>query len=319
MKPNSVPWARTISLGLFSVTSVILADTAAALESYPAYPMGVHTTFSAKVPPKPGFYLGAGLAIGGGDTFVSPSGQDLEADFSIQVLSTALVYSWDHEIWGGRPLSYLGVPFINRDAAVIAPTPMGPRTLSYDDFTIGDIVVGQALGWQNNKNWSTKAGLEFHLPTGDYEPGFTSNSNNYVTAYAFGAATYHNASNDHFSIKAMLGVPFENPDTNYHSGKHVIVEGAIGKGISPRLGIDLVGFAMFQIEDDRGPSVDPDTGNRTELYGIGPQIRWNFGPNNAATLSVRYLHEFGALNRPEGGRFFIQTAIPLGNKKGSNR
>lgn len=304
-------FSRTLFCGLMAL--VTAAPAARALESYPAYPMGIDTTYSARVPPLPGLYGAAGLAIGGGETFVTPDGTDVPADFSIQVLATALVYTWDTTIWGGgRPVSYLGVPFINRDANVFVPTPVGTRTLSYDDLTIGDIVVGQAIGWQNTDQWQTKLGIEFHLPTGSWENnGFVSNSNNYTTIYPYAAATFRNEANDHFSLKAMLGIPLENKDTNYTSGKYVIVEGAIGKGINEQWGIDLAFFAMRQFEDDEGPGVNPATGNRTELYGIGPQIRYNFGPNNALFVTARYFHEFGARNRPEGGRFFIQAGIPL--------
>lgn len=302
-------------LGLIAGAAAVGASAPAmALEAFPQYPLGADTTYSAAVPPVGGWYGGLALGSARASTFRDAAGKSIDPNlkFKVDFGAAVLAYAWDTKIFGGRPITFGTLPFLSQDTA--ATVTMGPhsRTLSYKDATIGDMSIGQLIGWQVNKNWSVMAGAEVYLPSGSWvNNGFVSNGANYSTFYPQFRVSYHNARNDHFSFKMLLGIPTRNNATGYKSGKHVIVEGAYGLGIRPNLGVDIAFSGLKQITDDRGPGVDPATGNRSQVFSIGPQIRYSFGPHNAIQMSVKYLHEFGSRRYPQGNRLMVQFAMPL--------
>ncbi|KQT44594.1 hypothetical protein ASG43_14855 [Aureimonas sp. Leaf454] len=285
--------------------------SAVALESNPPYPIGVDTLYAAAYPPVTGLLLNTYSLYYSADTFKDVNGNETLADFDLDIAVQAfrVVGTWDAEILGARPISYLILPGFHMDGAL---SPVAGLNFEDERFAVGDISFGQLLQWTSGP-WSLTAGAEIYAPTGSYKEDRTFNvGTNVWTFYPQVAATYMDASNNHASLKLQYGFQTENDATGYQNGQHAIIEAAVGIGATQQLGLDLAGFALLQTTDDEiAGARDPAKGGRTRLFGIGPQLRYNF---NGGALTAKWQTEFGARNTAEGNRFWFQLGIPLSVK-----
>jgi hypothetical protein len=79
----------------------------------------------------------------------------------------------------------------------------------------------------------------------------------------------------------------------------------------PQLQLALNGDFFRQFSDDKvnGLKVGTD-GFRGKQMALGPSIRWDFRPGLAVLF--KYQREFDVRNRPEGEKFWLEFAVPLG-------
>lgn len=291
------------------------ATPAGALEGLPAYPAGVGTLYDAAYPKQPGLYAYTYNIYYSADSFKDTDGNEKFESFDFDLGASAIrpIVVWDTRILGARPVSWAvtSVHYFDGSGSVLAPASGGGVQevgFGNDRFGIGDTSIAQVLNWRL-ENWSIAAGLEIYTPTGEFDEDDSFNvGTNVFTFYPQVSATYRDADNNHVGAKLYYGISTENPDTNYQSGDHLILEGAAGIGITDRIGLDLTGFALLQTSDDEAPGTTLPDGGRSRLFGVGPQLRYNVG---GGAISVKGQYEFGARNSPEGVRVWLQFGVPI--------
>ncbi|WP_376099839.1 transporter [Roseomonas sp. CCTCC AB2023176] len=310
--------ARLATLAAGLLLSTVWGREARSLENgLPAYPIGVETLYPAAFPPVPGLFINFYTLQYSIDNVRDAEGRKVFTRFDGDVTASAVrpFVVWDAEILGARPVTFVTLPVLYRhvSAAIDADTPAGPLTVfqgSQNRTGFGDVSVAALLAWNRPGGLSYTAGFETFLPTGDYRAreDFNIGVTNTYTFYPQASVTWRPPGNHHASLKLMYGIPLRNGSTDYRSGQHLIAEAAAGVGVTDTVGLDLTGYALVQTTDDNAPGRSFANGNRTRLFGVGPQLRVNVGPG---ALSVSYQREFGARNAPEGHRFFFRIGLPL--------
>lgn len=270
------------------------------------YPIGINTVLNG-IMPEPGktqFYNYS--LYYSADKLADKNGNEALPKFSADVVVDAMrvVHTWDVDAGPFQLASGLVVPLIYNKVEL----PFGRDSTS----GVGDIVLhGLYLGYRNiDANFYSFLALDFTLPTGRYSDERIAN----VGANTYGFAPSLNATwfpNPKTELSATVGYEINSPnhDTNYHSGNIAFAEWIVGYSFLPNLQLGVQGYALQQVTDDTSSSVDIDDGYRGKAFAIGPQVRYNFTPNSG--IAVKWQHEFGVRNRPEGDRLWVQFSFPL--------
>ena len=103
----------------------------------------------------------------------------------------------------------------------------------------------------------------------------------------------------------------KNTQTNYQSGSFGNVDYVVGYrplAKVPGLQLGISGYFLKQIEDDMQNGHIVGNGNRSQVFGYGPSIRYDIGHGG---LILKWQHEAFVENRTKGDRLWFQFAIPL--------
>ncbi len=103
----------------------------------------------------------------------------------------------------------------------------------------------------------------------------------------------------------------KNTATNYQSGSFGDVDYIVGYRPLPTLrGLQLgiSGYYLKQVQDDTQNGVVVGNGNRGQVFGYGPLVRYDIGHGG---LILKWQHETAVENRTRGDRVWFQFAIPL--------
>jgi len=102
-----------------------------------------------------------------------------------------------------------------------------------------------------------------------------------------------------------------NTRTGYQSGSFGDVDFVAGYRPSARLAglqAGVCGYFLKQLEDDRKNGYIVGNGNRGQVLGIGPSLRYDIGHGG---LILKWQHEAFVENRTKGDRLWFQFALPL--------
>jgi len=206
--------------------------------------------------------------------------------------------------------AYLPYVWVSVDAHL--DTPLGTVRRRDSAAGIGDLTLIPAmLAWKTGF-WQISALLPVYAPTGDYQPDRLANPGlNYWTFDPTLGVSYNN---DKSGLNAALylgiGINTENPDTDYHSGSTLHLDGSIqqlipvGPGF---LGIGAQAFYLDQVTADSGRGARlGDFQGRTA--GIGPALTYVL-PRGKETLvaELRWLPELDVQNRLEGDYVWLKV------------
>jgi hypothetical protein len=166
------------------------------------------------------------------------------------------------------------------------------------------------LGWHSPSLHQT-AGAELFVPVGDYNVSEPVNTGrNHWAVAPFYAVTWMPAKGIDMSGKLRLASNSRNNDTGYRSGNELTLEFSGNYRLSESVALGLSGYVYRQTSDDtvRGVSANGN-GNRGRVNAIGPAMTYNFTPKFALIAKVQ--QEFGARNKAEGTRIWLQAKMPL--------
>jgi hypothetical protein len=292
------------------------APAANAYEQPPQYPIGVGTVYDSFYSPVPGWTGYIYNANLNDPTFKSFSGnsQFNHFDLGVNAVAGRLLYVWDTTVFGARPITWATAPvaFVNGQIDL-----GGGASAGNSGVYLGDASIAQGLSWHFGPNWSASAAFEVFLPTGPYSTDRTFNfgANIYGFYTELGATYWNHDTNDTFTFKFMDIASTINPATQYQNGNAIEMEGGAGIGLgrfglNKNLGLDVVGFAFVQVEGDSGAGAAAvgALGQKSQLFGLGPQIRYNFEHGG---LAVKWEHEFDARGFSQGERVWAQLAFPV--------
>jgi hypothetical protein len=102
-----------------------------------------------------------------------------------------------------------------------------------------------------------------------------------------------------------------NSSTGYQSGSFGDVDYLVGYRPSASLAglqIGVCGYGLEQLEDDTKNGHVVGRGNRGQVFGIGPSLRYDIGHGG---LILKLQHEAFVENRTKGDRLWFQFALPL--------
>ena len=295
-------------IALLALTTTLHAEEGGSGHYLP----GSMSSFVDGVPPTETFIARYNLVYYNGDVGVTES-------LPIAGLSTvgASATSWANGItllW--RPPVEIGerwsyamsatIPLLTMEVTADVVT-AGPTVRRTDSLTaLGDIVLMPLmLNYHINTNLNLNFRVGGYAPTGDYEVGRLANTGkNFWTVEPTLGLMYFGQQNG-IEASVFFGADFntENPDTDYHSGTQLHVDGTLAQHLplfGGLAGIGINGYWYEQVEGDSGSGATfGDFRGRTA--GFGPVLSHAFKIGSVDMIAeAKWLHEFETRNRLQG-------------------
>lgn len=292
------------------VLTLALACTAAkATENgLQSYPLGVNTVLDG-IMPYPGttqFYNYT--TFYSASRFAGSQGGSVVPGFKTQVFvdSPRVLHTWGPTLGPLTFTSGLVVPVIH---ANISAAGSGDSR-----WGLGDVVVhALTVGFSNPSHYFFSAfAFDFALPTGNFSADRLANTG--LHSYAFMpnlSVTYFPFEKGEVSATAGYEINSPNHETGYHSGNVAFLDWVVGYSVTPKLQLGIQGYALKQTTDDTLNGATFDGGFRGRVYAVGPQIRFDITKYSGVVF--KWQHEFGAQNRPQGDRAWLEFTFPLGS------
>lgn len=293
---------------LVAALGVALSGASSATENGLAtYPIGVNTVLNGILPPPGGteFYNYTEYYVA--NRFAGADGKSSVPGFHSEVFVDAprVVHTWGATIGPFTLSTGLVVPLFHLHVDV--PGASGTRS------ALGDIIVHPLMVGYSNPSHTFFAFFspDVGLPTGSYSISRVANTG--LNTYAFEpnlAVTWFPSPK--WELSGFAQVEFNSPNhaTNYHSGAVASFDYLIGYSVTQKVQVGLQGYFLKQISDDTvNGQTAPNNGFRGQAIGIGPQLRYTWGPG--AAIAFKYQHEFAVRNRPQGERLWVEFAFPF--------
>lgn len=230
------------------------------------------------------------------------------------VVSLRLSYVWPGVKWLGANVetrAALAVPTIDLTLDITRPAPLAPLDKGGTSTNLGDLSFAPVLlGW-HAKTLHQTAGIETFLPTGDYDKDEPVNTGrNYYQFAPFYAVTWLPSEQWEASAKLRYGLNTRNEKTDYRSGDELTLEFSGGYRFSQAFSAGINGYLYRQTTDDRlnGDTVNGN-GNRGFVNALGPYVMYRFTKDFAVVAKLQ--EEFGARNKAEGTRIWLQARLPF--------
>ncbi|GAA4354081.1 transporter [Variovorax defluvii] len=280
-----------------------------------SYPMGVETNYNGVMLPD-GAHWFAYYSHYKATHSRNGAGRDNPqlARFRIasDVVAPRLSYVWPgFTLFGARVETRVvqAIASVDLDAAVarrgLPPLERGGYRLGLADMAFSPII----LGW-SWPSYHHTVGIDTHLKTGTYDAGERVNTGrNYAQAAIFYALTWFPAPGYDVNAKFRFAVNGRNNATHYQSGDEATIEFSAGYRVNPALAIGINGYVYRQTSDDRQYGAVFGDGNRGRVNALGPYLSYNVTPRMALVAKIQ--SEFGARNRPQGTRVWLQARIPF--------
>ncbi len=274
------------------------------------YPIGVNTVLNGILPAPGQTMLLNYMQYYSADTLNDSDGNSTLPDFNVDVFVEALrvLHTWERPLGPFTVTSGFVLPVVYLDMDL----GLGFPGTSDSAFGLGDITLQPLnIGYSNaSHTLFTYLALDLAVPTGSYSENDLANvgSNHYAFQPSL-SVTWFATPKLELSGTALLEYDFENKDTDYQSGISTSFEYNAGYMVTDKLQLGLQGFFLTQISDDEVDGEKYLDGHRSKVNAIGPQLRYNLKSGSA--LVLKWQHEFGAENRTEGDRVWLQFAMPL--------
>jgi hypothetical protein len=281
MKKNTI--SLLLGAGLLALPGMLSAQPIVAGH----YPAGAEGIKGASLPP-PGFYFRDYNMFYSADRF-----EDGPPSFDIFAYINAprLIWMTDHKILGADYGMDLIVPFGYMDWDAGAGS---------DSYTgIGDIQLEPLLLSWHLPQFDIAAGYAVWVPMGDYTPTRPD-----VLAKGFWShmltlgGTWHIDAEKTWALSLLNRYEFcqEQEKTNIDPGQVYTLEFGLSKALSKTIDVGLVGYWQQQTTEDDGLTA---TSLLDRKIGLGAEIS-GVCPITGLLGSLRYVHEFDAVERPEG-------------------
>jgi len=222
----------------------------------------------------------------------------------------------DHKLFGGN-YSFVIFPGVTNNALEFPPLGTNDRVST----GLADLYIQPInLGW-NTPRADFVAGIGIFAPTGEYEPGGSSNRGLGMWSYElFGGTTVYldEAKSWHFAATAFYETHGKKEDTNIRVGNLLTIEGGLGKSFKGGMvNVGLAYYAQWKLSnDDLGLDLPPPPNRRLgkhRVYGFGPELTLPLATNKAlyGFFNLRYLWETGARTSLQGNTLVATLTFPV--------
>jgi len=270
----------------------------------------------------PGWYLVAPMYYRySADEFLDRHGDRLSAlggggSIEANAWLAGAIWVSDHKLFGGN-YSFVVFPGVTNNA-------LGFPALGVDERVstgLADLYVQPVnLGW-NTPRADFVAGLGVFAPTGEYEPGGSSNRGLGMWSYElFGGTTVYldEARSCHFATTAFYETHGKKEDTDIRVGNLLTLEGGLGKSfMDGAVNVGIAYYAQWKLsDDDFGRDLPPLPNRRLgkhRVYGFGPELTVPLATKKTlfGFLNLRYLWETGARTSLQGNTFVATVTFPV--------
>jgi hypothetical protein len=261
------------------------------------YPAGAEGIKGASLPP-PGFYFRDYNMFYFADTFQDGPDFDIKA----YINAPRLIWMTDKKIFGANYGMDVIVPLVSMDWT---------RSGSSDRYSgMGDIQLEPLLLSWNFKQFDLAAGYAVWVPTGNYEPARPDLvSKGFWSHMLTLGGTWYPDKEKTWAMSLLNRYEFcqEQEQTHTDPGQVFTTEWGLSKSLRPGLDIGFIGYYQQQVTEDSGPAA---TTKLDRKIGAGPEIS-AFCPKLGLFASLRYAHEFAAVERPEGDLITLTLTKPF--------
>lgn len=276
---------------------VALTGTANATEGGGgAYANGADDFMMGALPP-PGTYFINYLSYYTASDFKDNNGNNLIPDFKLDVVADVFrfIHVTKYKIFGANWGMHTMIPLVYPDVTA------GGQ--SDDRFGLGDIVVDPLILAWHSKNFHVVTGVDIIVPVGTYDKDRQVNiGRNYWTFEPIIGITYLSDSGIELSGKFMYDFNTKNDDTEYKSGQEFHFDYTVGYHINNQWTAGIAGYYYHQMTEDEinGAKIDDFEGS---VFAAGPVVQYAYKNMN---VTLKWLPEFEARNRPEGDTFWLK-------------
>lgn len=178
-------------------------------------------------------------------------------------------------------------------------------------FGLGDLYVQPfSLGWRLSL-FDIVVGYAFYAPIGRSLPGGHGvSSGHWTQEFSFGGAIFlDDGRRWRLSALGTYDWNHRSRDVDITRGNTIQVQGGLGGPVHPNLIIGLVGYGLWQVQDDKGADV-PSTlvGARDIAWGLGAEVSVQIPPIRGR-ITTRYVHDVFVRTRPFGGLLSLEFSV----------
>jgi hypothetical protein len=257
-----------------------------------------------------GLYLGNRLIYYHANRVVDREGTEIPVGLNLDAIADALgaAFTWELRSLGTFLNAAVGVSF-----ARVKGSTERPET-SIDRLGLGDLFVQPlALGWRV-PGVDLVAGYAFYAPTGRSTPGGSGGvgRGHWTHQLSIGGTVFFDENRAwRFSLLGSHDWNQHKRDIDITRGDTVQIQGGVGGPVHPLVVLGLIGYALWQVEDDHGSDLPAALrGARDRAFGLGAELSI---PISAIRLRIttRYAHDLSARSRPQGGILSLQLSFML--------
>ncbi|SEB25906.1 transporter [Variovorax sp. YR216] len=312
-----ISWRRIAGRALPALLSLVALSASATEGGGNSYPMGVETNYNGLMLPEGAhwfIYYSHYNATHSKNNAGVDNPQLTRFDLTVNAIAPRLSYVWPGVTFLGANVETRVVQAIagsDLDAALgrpggLPPLDRGGNATGLTDMAFSPVI----LGWHSPVYHQT-VGIDSHLKTGTYDVADRVNTGrNYTQVALFYAFTWFPATGFDVNAKFRYATNQRNEATAYRSGDEATIEFSGGWRVSPELAVGINGYVYRQTTDDDqyGRPVNGN-GNRGRVNALGPYVTYYLSPRLA--LVAKLQQEFGARNKPEGTRLWLQARVPF--------
>jgi hypothetical protein len=250
----------------------------------------------AGVQPPTGFDVAERFGLYTSHELFDQYGNQVPERFRLSVVGVAVGVSFNYRL--PRLATYVSVAFSVLVARAVATS----ESESVRGFGLGDLYVQPLrLGWKLRR-FDIVTAYAFYVPTASVAPeqGPTGVSRaQWSHQLSFGGTIYFDRRRTWaLSALASYDINGRKISGDVTRGATVQVQGGLGKTFGGIVSVGPVGYALWQVEDDRGSDV-ARPGGRDRAFGLGAEVDVSVAPLRSV-LFCRYAHDFAVETRPEG-------------------
>ena len=287
---------RGIAICLVFSVCIIVVEPAVFGGETGHYPLGSEG-FKGGTLPEPGLYYRMYNSVYYADTVRDSGGHDVDINYKLAIFANVhrLIWVSEQKVFGADYFADIVIP--------LQYTEVEAKALGSDDhdFGLADINIEYlGLAW-HAESYDFAVGQSIYLPVGEYSTtNPASPGKDFWTHMSTVGLTYYLDAEKSLSaaILARYEIHSEKDHTSVRPGRNMLFEWGVAKAIE-QWEFGVSGYAQWQVGDDSGSGVTWDKSVHDRVYSFGPEIGY-LNPEKKLHFSVRWLKEFGAVDRPEG-------------------
>ena len=271
------------------------------------YPTGAEGIKAASLPP-PGVYLKHYVYDYRSRRLKDDDHQTQHVgfDFAMHAQVPRLVWMTNKKVFGADYGVDLAIPMAYRKFEIDA---QGVRD---NETEIGDILVEPLLLAWHRPQYDFAVGAGAWVPTGRWDRNNPADLGNdhWSGMFTVGGTWYPDKARTwSASALARYEIHAQKHRTRIRPGDDLSIEWGIGKDLPKGFTVGLAGYFEWQITDDAGSDVTWNKNYHDRVLAIGPEVCYAFFRKIGSAgnekkkfgyVSLRYLREFDAHDRPEG-------------------